>query len=94
MSRGTSRTIGEDMGGDCALHSSFLPHNDLVTFAMKSWFSVNLLLGEPTCGVSSTPSNISPSIHHVTAGFGLPAERKGREVRAKSKRSWTRKEGV
>lgn len=89
MSRGTSRTIGADIGGDCALHSSFFPHSDLVTFAMKSWFSVNLL-GEPMCGVSSTPSNISPSIHHVTVGFGLPEEE--REKTRLESRSRTRRE--
>lgn len=40
------------------------------------------------CGVSSTPSNISPSIHHVTVGFGLPErERERDETRLERRRA-------
>lgn len=71
MSKGTSRTIGAAIGADCALHTNFVPHNDLVTLSMKRWFAVNFL-GEPMDTVSITLSRISPSFHHVTDGFGLP----------------------
>lgn len=65
--------MGLPIGPDCALHSSFVPHSDLVTWSMNRWFTVNLL-GEPIGGVSTTASSISPSFHHVTDGLGLPVD--------------------
>ena len=66
--------IGADICSDWALHSSFVPHNDLVTSLMNRRFTVNLL-GEPIESVSTTASNILPSFHHTTVGFGLPKEK-------------------
>lgn len=63
--------IGADICSDWALHSSFVPHNDLVTSLMNRRFTVNLL-DEPIESVSTTASSILPSFHHTTVGFGLP----------------------
>ena len=57
---------------DCALHSSLVPHNDLVTLPRNNWFTVNFVECPSTFGVSMTASKSLPFCHHVNVGFGRP----------------------